>query len=82
MLGLEEAVDCLAKANGVCWYGHVLRRDEEGIEFEVCGTRRGQPKKTWKEQVEESRRVGLRVEDALYRAKWREGVRAIAANVR
>ena len=38
-------------------------------------------KKTWKKQVEEeSRGVGLRVEDALNRAKWREGVRMIAMN--
>ena len=28
MLGLEESVGRLAKANGVRWYGHILRRDE------------------------------------------------------
>ena len=27
-LGLQDTVDKLAKANGVRWYGHVLRRDE------------------------------------------------------
>ena len=26
MLGLKEAADKLAKANGLSWYGHVLRR--------------------------------------------------------
>ena len=52
MLGLEEAVDRLAKANGIRWYGHVLKRDDghvlrRALEFEVGGTRRGErPKKT------------------------------------
>ena len=42
---------------------HVLRR---ALEFEVVGQRgSGRPKKTWKKQVvEESRRAGLREEDA------------------
>ena len=31
---------------------------------------------------EESRRVGLRKEDALNRVRWREGVREIAVSVR
>ena len=89
MLGLEETVDQLAKANGVRWYGHVLRRDDDDIlrkalEFEVNGPRkRGRPKKTWRKQVEEElTRVGLKREDAQNRARWREGVRAIASGVR
>ena len=28
MLGLKETVVEIAKANGVRWYGHVLRRDD------------------------------------------------------
>ena len=28
MLGLNETIDQLAIANGVCWYGHVLRRED------------------------------------------------------
>ena len=85
MLGLEESVDQLAKANSVRWYGHVLRREDEhalrrAFEFEVDGSRgRGRPKKTWKTQVvEESRRVGLGRGDALNRVRWKEGVRSIA----
>ncbi|XP_006820969.1 uncharacterized protein LOC102810427 [Saccoglossus kowalevskii] len=72
MLGLKETVDRLAKANGVRWYGHVLRR---ALDLEVSGPRkRGRPKKTWKMQVEEeSGKVGMRMRDALNRAKWREG---------
>ena len=89
MLGLEEAVDRLARANGVRWYGHVLRRDvghvlRRALEFEVSGPRkRGRPKKMWKMQVEEDRkRVGMGIRDALNRVKWREGVRAIATSLR
>jgi hypothetical protein len=89
MLGLEETVVQMAKANGVRWYGHVLRKDDEhvlrkALEFEVKGPRkRGRPKKTWRKQVEEeSGRVGLRKEDALNRARWRMGVREIATKVR
>ena len=28
MLDLNETVDQLAMANSVCWYGHVLRRED------------------------------------------------------
>ena len=55
MLGLKETV---AKANGVRWYGHVLRRDDghvlrKALEFDVKGMRkRGRPRKTWRSQVE------------------------------
>ena len=31
MLGLKETLDKMAKANGVRWYGHVVRRDDESI---------------------------------------------------
>ena len=42
MLGLKEAVVQMAKANGVRWYGHLLRRDDghflrKALEFEVRG---------------------------------------------
>ena len=53
----------IAKANGVRWYGHVLRRDDghlfrKALEFEVKGKRkRERPKKTWKTQVEKGVRV-------------------------
>ena len=64
MLGLKETVVQMAKANGVRWYGHVLRK---ALEFQVKGKRkRGRPKKTWKTQVKkESKSVGLEKEDAL-----------------
>ena len=61
------------KANGVRWYGHVLRRDDEHVlrkallEIEVKGKRKqGRPKKTWKTQMEkESKSVGLEKKDAM-----------------
>ena len=31
MLGLKENIDRLATANGVRWYGHVLRRDDDSV---------------------------------------------------
>ena len=60
--------------------GHVLRK---ALEFEVKGKRkRGQPRKTWKMQVEkESKSVGLKKDDALNGAKWRVGVGEIATRV-
>ena len=44
MLGLREAAVQMAKANGVRWYRHVLRRDDgnvlrKALEFEVRGKR-------------------------------------------
>ena len=58
MLGLKETINRLATANGVRWYGHVLRRDDDSVlrvalNLEVSGKRkRGRPRKTWKNQVE------------------------------
>ena len=88
MLGLKETVVQMAKANGVRWYWHVLRRDDghvlrKALKFEVRGKRkRGRPKKTWKTQVEkESKSIGLEKNDAMNRARWRVGVRKIAEKV-
>ena len=86
-LGLKETVVQMAKANGVRWYGHVLRRDghvlRKALEFEVKGKRKGgQPKKTWKTQVgKESKSVGLEKKDTMDQARWRVGVRKIADKV-
>ena len=76
MLGLKETIDRLATANGVRWYGHVLRRDDNSVlrvalNLEVSGKRkRGRPKKQVKEETE---KIGLKKEDALRRDKWRNG---------
>ena len=83
MLGLKETVVQMAKANGVRWYGHVIRRDgghvlRKALKFEVKGKRKqGQLRKTWKIQVEkESKSVGLKKENAMNQVRWRvEGER-------
>ena len=88
MLGLKETAVQMAKANGVRWYGHVLRRDDghvlrKVLEFEVRGKRKpGRPKKMWKMQVEkESKSVGLEKNFAMNRVRFRVGVREIAVGV-
>ena len=46
-------------ANSVCWYGHVLRREDghvlrRALCFAVDDKRKkGRPKRTWKKHVEE-----------------------------
>ena len=62
----------------------MLKKDDDSVlkvaqDLEVNGKRkRGQPKKTWKKQVEEeTEKIGLKKKDALNRAKWRDGVQAI-----
>ena len=76
MLGLKETIDRLATANGVRWYGRVLRRDDDSVlrvalNLEVSGKRkRGRPKKIWKKQVEEeTEKIGLKKEDDPRRDK-------------
>ena len=45
--------------------------------------KRGRPKLTWRRQVEESvKKVGLKIEEAGERTKWKEGVRAIAEGMK
>ena len=88
MLGWKERAVQMAKANGVGWYGHVLRRDDrhvlrKALEFEVRGKRKqGRSTKTWKtEEEKESKSVGLEKKDTMNQARWRVGVREIAAGV-
>ena len=45
MLDLKENIDRLATANGVRWYGHELRRDDDSVlkialDLEVSGKRK------------------------------------------
>ena len=54
MLGIKEALDRMAKASSMRWYGHVLKKVDESVmvkalKFKVSGSRgRGKPKQTWK----------------------------------
>ena len=85
MLGLKETLDRMAKANGVRWYEHVIRRDDDNIlkkamMMKVNWKRKGgRSKLTWRRQVEESvKKFGLKIEESGDRTRWREGVKAIA----
>ena len=88
MLGLKETLDKMAQSNGVRWYGHVVRRDEENIlkamMLQVNGQRkRGRLKQTWKRQIVETlKKIGLRVEEATDGARWTEEVKAVAEGMR
>ena len=54
ILGLKEPLDYMAKANGVRWYGHVVRRDDDGVPKRALmldvneKRKRGRPKQTWR----------------------------------
>ena len=65
MLDLKETLDKMAKANGVRWYGRVIRRDynnilKKAMMLEVNGQRKGRMakndmEKTGGRECEESR---------------------------
>lgn len=80
-IGLKDTIVEVVRRSGLRWLGHVLRkRDDEGVKrvwnLEVEGKRgRGRPKLSWKELVmKASQKLGLGVEDAEDRRKWRAGV--------
>ena len=89
LLGLKNTLDGLARASGMQWYGHVLRRDNDddlrrALDFEVAGRRgRGRPNMTWKRQVEKHiYHIGLKREDAIDKVKWRNGVYELSRSMR
>jgi len=78
MLGLQDTVDKLERANGLHWYKHVLRKNADGVlrralDFKVNRRRGvGRPRKLWRRLVEEEiRKIGLSQEDVLNRLKWK-----------
>ena len=81
LLGLTDTLHGLARASGVRWYGHVLRR---ALDVEVAGRRRrGRQNMTWKRQVEEYiNQIGLKMEDAIDRVRWRNGVYELSRSTR
>ena len=63
------------------WFGHVKRREGEGLlgevmNLEVPGVRpRGRPKKQWKDNVKEDlREMNLTEADAMDRSCWRAAI--------
>ena len=77
----------LAMAKSVCWYGLVLRREDghvlrRALDFDVEGQRK-KGKRSWNRQVEEeSVKVGLWMEDALFQSNLHVGINQIAAWLR
>ena len=76
MLRSKETVDGIATANGVRWYGHVLKSNDDSIlrvslDFKVSAKRkRGRPKNTGKKHVEEeTEKIALKKEDVWHREK-------------
>ena len=76
-------------ADSIHWYCHVLRREDGDVlrgalDFEAEGQRKKERlKRTWKKHVEEeSMKVSLRREDAIYRSKWCIVVNQIATGLR
>ena len=66
ILDLNETTDQLARANSVCWHGHVLRKDKNNfLRMTLCSKlkwtrKKGRSKKTWlRTVVEKSRKVGM-----------------------
>jgi len=57
-LGIDN-IALVLQQNRLCWYGHVLRKDDDdwvkkSMEYEAEGPRpRGRPKRTWREVVRE-----------------------------
>ena len=89
LLSLMDTLDVLARASGVRWYGHVLRRDNSDVlrrafGFEVAGKRGcGRPNMTWKRQGEEHiNQIGLKRKDAIAKFKWRDGVYKLSRSTR
>ena len=82
-LGLSESIIEIVKRSNLRWLGHVLRRDDgeplkKAWNVEVIGRRgRGRPKATWKDTVlRECQKVGLSIEEAIDRKRWKKGVKS------
>ena len=81
LLNLKDTLNGLARASGVRWHGHVLRRDNGHVmrrvlEFKVAGRREHeQPNMTRKRQVEEYiNQIGLKKEDTITRMEWHDSI--------
>ena len=70
----------MAKASGVRWLGHILRKEDgdvikNALKCDVEGRRkRVRSKRTWRKQVEERLKAGLNLKDTHIRTKWRKCV--------
>ena len=74
MLDFGETEDQLAKANGVRWHGHALKKDENSfmrsaLSFRVKWTRKRVD--LLRAVIEQSRNVGQNESDANNHSRWR-----------
>ena len=81
-LGLVSTIVEKVRQGSLSWLWHVLKKDDEDCvkqawRFEVEGSRgRGRPRLAWKSMMENlCRGLGLDLEDAYDRVKWRERVK-------
>ena len=84
LLDMNETIDQLARAIGVRWYGHALRKDMNNFLISAFDnkwkwTRKiGRPKLTRLKAVAvQDRNVGLSASDAIDRSSLKLGVNAI-----
>ena len=89
LLGLKDSLNGLARASGVRWYVHAVRRDNgdilrRALDFEVAGGRgRGRSNMTWKRQMERhTNQFGPKREDAIKRGKWRDDAYELSNGMR
>ena len=66
MLGLKVTIDRLAIANGVRWYGHVLRRDDDSVLRVALDLKVARESEDHEKDLEEASGGG-------YRKDWFEG---------
>ena len=84
LLGLKNTLDGLARATGVRWYGHVLRRDNDNVlrralDFEVAGRRAWAAEYDVEEHISQ---IGLKRKNTTDRVKWRDGVNKLSRSTR
>ena len=82
-LDLREMLEILAKASGVRWFGHVMRRDEENVlrdtNLKEMIKKEAWPRIKWKSKIlSKLILVGLKEHDGSPRKKWSLGVYKIA----
>ena len=76
-LGLVSTIVEVVRQGSLRWLGHVVRKGDDDCvkqtwRFEVKLSRRGRPRLVWKGMMENlCRRLGLNVEDAYDKVKWR-----------
>ena len=84
LLGSEDALDGLARASGVPWYGHVLRGDVDDVLKERWNLKwwkkGGVGDQRWRRHVEVQ--SGWKKEDDTDRTKWPNDLYKLSGKMR